>query len=202
MGIIAKSSGQSYEMIPQGLHTAICYSVIDLGTHKFEYQGKVTEIRRVLITWEIPDERIMVEKEGGDINMPRAISKEYTLSLHENSNLRKDLETWRSKQFTPEELEGFDLTKLLGKPCQIQVLHEKKDSGKMVQKVTSIVQAPKGYKAEPENTLVYYSFDDDMIIPENLPEWIVKKIKEAKEYIEPVDQSIPGIEDIQGEMPF
>jgi len=37
------------------------------------------------------------------------ISKRYTMSLGEQSTLRKDLESWRGKKFTPEELQGFDL---------------------------------------------------------------------------------------------
>ena len=42
----------------------------------------------------------------------RTISATYTLSLGERSNLRKMLESWRSRAFTPEELQGFDLEKV------------------------------------------------------------------------------------------
>ena len=39
------------------------------------------------------------------------------------------LEVWRNKKFTPDELDGFDLEKLVGAPCQIQVAQEQGDEG-------------------------------------------------------------------------
>jgi hypothetical protein len=177
----------NYDPVPQGLHLAICYSVIDLGTQKSEYNGKVLERNRILITWELPDERIDIEKEDGtQLNLPRAISAEYTLSLHDKASLRHDLETWRSRPFTDEELEGFYLDKLLGVPAQIQVMHKpSKDGTRTYANVTSIVQAPKGYKPQVENIPVSYDIERDKLhIPESVPEWIVNKIKESKEWKE------------------
>ena len=149
MSLTAKDSGSglNYDPIPEGLHLAHCYSVVDLGTQVSEYNGKEIVRNRVLITWELPDERIDIEKEDGTkVNLPRAISAEYTLSLHDKAALRHDLETWRSKQFTDDELDGFNLEKLLGVSAQIQVLHKKSADGKKTYaNVTSIVPAPKGY---------------------------------------------------------
>ncbi|MHA1379626.1 MAG: hypothetical protein ACTSRG_14730 [Candidatus Helarchaeota archaeon] len=45
------------------------------------------------------------------------------MSLHAKATMRKFLESWRGKKFTKEELEGFDLQKILGKPCQLQIIH-------------------------------------------------------------------------------
>ena len=51
------------------------------------------------------------------------IAKEYTVSLNEKANLRKDLESWRGKEIQPTELEGFDMTNLLGVQCTLQIMH-------------------------------------------------------------------------------
>jgi hypothetical protein len=70
--------------------------------------------------------------------------KRYTLSLHEKANLRRELETWRGKKFTAEEGEGFDLEKLLGANCQLQVIHNEKDDGTVYANVQAIVPAGRG----------------------------------------------------------
>ena len=54
---------------------------------------------------------------------PFAVSKTYTASLFEAAALRKDLESWRGKSFTEEELGGFDISKLLGCTARIEVGH-------------------------------------------------------------------------------
>jgi hypothetical protein len=60
-----------------------------------------------------------------DDGRPFELAPLYTASLHEKAKLRKDLESWRGRAFTPEELKGFDLEKLIGANCQIQVVHAK-----------------------------------------------------------------------------
>jgi hypothetical protein len=182
MGLTAKQkSGGNYDPVSQGLHQAICYGIFDLGTQYNEAFGKSTH--KVLITWEIPGERIEIEKDGEKKNLPRAISREYTLSLHKKAGLRKDLESWRGKAFTEEQLEGFDLTKLLAANCMLQVIHNAKD-GKTYANVANIVQLPKGMeKKTPENTPRYFAFEEHQDqIPEGTPDWIKDKIKASEEW--------------------
>jgi hypothetical protein len=184
MGLIAKETGGSkYPPVPQDLHHAICYAVYDLGTHPFEYQGRAKIAHKLVIIFELPEIRIDIERDGESKNLPRAISKQYTLSLHEKSKLRKDLQGWRGKVFTPEELEGFDIGKLLGVNCLIQVLHNTKD-GKTYANISSIMPLPKGFeKRTAENPIKFFSFEEDgKEIPEGTPEWIEKLIKESQEW--------------------
>ena len=54
---------------------------------------------------------------------PAAISKEFTLSLHERANLRRVLISWRGRQFTAEELGGFELANVLGANAMLNVVH-------------------------------------------------------------------------------
>jgi hypothetical protein len=180
MALTAKKSGQMFDPVSQGLHHAVCYAVYDLGT---QYNEKFSKyVRKILIGWEIPSERITVERDNEKVDLPRAISKSYTNSLHEKAQLRKDLESWRGRAFSEHELEGFDILKLLGANCMIQVIHKKKDD-KVYANVANIVSLPKGMeRKEPENPNKWFSFEEGMDIPEHTPQWIIDIIKASQEW--------------------
>lgn len=182
MGLLAKKTGGAdYEPVSQGMHQAVCYSLVDLGTHFNETFGKTNH--KILIGWEIPNERIDVERDGAKVNLPRSISARYTLSLSDKATLRKVLESWRGKPFTEAELDGFDLTKLLGANCMIQVMHQKKGD-KTYANVTTVVPLYKGMpKLEPENPIQYFAIEEHQCnIPESLPGWIKDIIKSSEEW--------------------
>jgi len=182
MGLIAtEGGGSNFEPVSEGLHQAVCYSVYDLGTHYNEKFSKSSH--QILIMWELPGERIDIEKNGEKLNLPRAISKKYTLSLGEKANLRKDLQTWRGRAFSAVELKGFDLHKLLGVGCQIQIIHNKKDD-KTYANITAIMPMPKGSQPlKAENPLRFYSISDHgQNIPEGTPEWVTEIIKDSDEW--------------------
>ena len=179
MSLIAKDKAGGFDPIPEDLHIAICYGIWDLGTQFSERWEK--DVHKVVLTWELPNCRIQVEKEGGKVELPRAISKTYRLSLHKKSELRKDLESWRGKKFSDEELNGFDLKKVLGAPCQIQVLHNKIDD-KVYSNISTIIKVPGGTPIKPENNLMFFSFEEKGNIPQGTPQWVIDLIKNAKEY--------------------
>lgn len=136
MGRYAKESGGDFKQCPAGTHVARFIKLIDLGTQHGEYQGKPTIREQVIVQWEVPGEVV----ETADGPQPMIVSKFYTNSLGEKANLRADLEMWRGKQFTPEELGGFDLMKILGAPCLVTVIHN--DDGKA--RVKGVMALPKG----------------------------------------------------------
>lgn len=127
MAIIAKKPENSFTPCPEGLHQAVCVDVVDLGIVK----GQFGEKHKVEIRWQADS-----ENENG---RRFELRKWYTLSLHEKSNLRKDLECWRGRKFTEGELAGFDLENLLGANCQLQVIHNLSDEGKTYDNVQAIV---------------------------------------------------------------
>jgi hypothetical protein len=173
--------GTSYEPVPEGVFQAVCYGIYDLGTQYNERWNKTAH--RVIITWETPENRIELEKDGKTVNLPRAISREYTLSLHQKAQLRKDLENWRGRTFTKEELAGFDLQNILKANCMIQIIHTKKDD-KTYANVSAIMPLMKQIsRLQPENSVKFFSFEDaDPRIPEDTPQWIIDKIQDAKEW--------------------
>lgn len=183
MALTAKAKGVDYDPVPEGLHYAICIGVFDIGTH-FKEAGAFAgrDVREVIFMWELPDERIDIEKDGVTRNLPKAISATYTLSIHKKSRLRPILESWRGKKFTEAEAEGFDVMKVLGAPCTVQVLHTKKDD-KVYANVSNVIPLMKGMERKtPENPLRSFSFEDQTTIPDGVPQWIQDKITSAQEW--------------------
>jgi hypothetical protein len=175
MGLVAKDKGGGFDPVEAGVHHAICYGVVDLGTQFSEVYNN--ETHKVLIVWELPFERIVIE--GKDL--PRAISRRFTLSLGTKANLRGVLESWRGRSFTEKELEGFDLKNLLGANCQINVIHNT-NNGKTYANVSAVMPLPKGTeKRKNENEYQYFSMEDGIEIPDNLPEWMRDVISKSSE---------------------
>ena len=195
--IIAKTSEQTYPKVPIGMHKARCIKVIDLGTQKQDFKGDVSWKRQALVIWELPEQL--------SNDLPMTISKFYNLSLHEKSNLGMDLVSWRGRPFTATEADGFDIIKLLGQTCQLQVMH--KDNGK--EKITNILPLPKDMKInEQYNSSVSFSIDDFQKGQKEsfnqLSEGIRNMILRSKE-LDGLDQSDNGDEgngNNVGEVPF
>ena len=207
MGITATEGGggQDFDPIEEGMHHAVCYAVYDLGTQRNDKFNKSE--RKIAVVWELPEQRIELERDGVTVELARSKSKKYTLSLHKKANLRKDLESWRGQSFTEVELEGFDITKLLGINCMMQIIHEKKDD-KTYANIASIVPLMKNMeKKKTENDVVFFSFQDHTAIPDGTPEWIIDMIKESPEWdtlvngLSSVDDTKPPIED-DDDVPF
>lgn len=185
MAIPAKNSGggSDFELVPAGTYLARCVSMIHIGTIQDSYQGNDIESEKVYIMWELPTETF--ETDNGETKC-RLIGKEYTLSMNEKANLRKHLESWRGKAFTEEESSEFDVTKLLGVPCQMNIIHKKSKAGNDYTDITAIMPVMKGTKApaqiNPSFEFGYHPFDLEAF--NATPEWLRKKIVTSKEYQE------------------
>jgi len=151
MGIVATASegNTSFPQIPVGMHNARCVRVIDLGTQKQEFSGEVSYKRQVLVIWEVPEQVHNDE--------PMTISKFYTLSLHEKSNLGADLSSWRGRAFTEQEKKGFDLINVLGVPCTLNVIEGNNGRSKVA---NVLPLASKEELAEQYHEDVYFEIED------------------------------------------
>lgn len=179
MSLIAKNSGGGdFENVPVGVHVARCYRIVDLGTHEGEWKGKKTVRRQVSIYWELPN---ALMSDG----RPFSIFKTYTLSLAEKAGLRKDLEAWRGRQFSTQELEGFDLTKVLGHPVMLNIVHVEKD-GKTFSNISSMMPLVGGMvpPAGVNPTLLFTMDNFDGEVFEGFPDGLKNKIMASKEYKE------------------
>ena len=171
MSLIAKEHSD-YIPIPEGQYCAVCSAVVSIGMQ--ECFGAVKP--QLLMRFEFPDLRVEREESGQKINEPRTKWQFYTLSLNSKANLRQDLESWRGKGFTKKELEGFDVMKILGHPCQIQIIHD--HSGDRIRdKIKSVSQLMSdAEKPLPELEIIRYS-EDEIEQWDLLPEFVKEKYR-------------------------
>jgi len=169
-------SESTWKQPETGNWPATCIRIIDIGTQEREYQGKTSYRRQSLIIWEIDGQ---VDDQG----QPITISKAYTASLGDKANLRKDLESWRGRPFTSDELAGFDVKNLLGKPCLLNLIKVQGQKGEKVV-IATISALPKGMPAPdaPVHTQYIYSLDDhDQAIWDTLSDGIKGWINRSQE---------------------
>jgi hypothetical protein len=176
------SQDSTFAPPPAGAHIAVCFRVIDLGTQKVEWQGDIKFQRKILLSWELPNETM----EDG---RPFSISQRYTFSSSEKARLRKDLESWRGRKFTEADFGpgGFDIKNVLGAACMLSIVHETKD-GKTYANISGVTGVPKGMpKPTPTNSMVYFSLDRerfDRAVMEGLSDNLKTTIKNSPEYQE------------------
>lgn len=165
MGFTATDSGGgNFKRVPAGAYIGRCYSLIDLGTQLTTGQYGEKLQHKLRIGWELfgEDEQgqpLTVEVDGKE--MPMTISKSYTVSLHEKASLRKDLAAWRGRDFTDEEAKAFDVSKLVGAYCMVNVTTSE-TNGKTYSNVAGLTPLPGALKnAKPAPVHEHVLFDLD-----------------------------------------
>lgn len=197
---IKKKSGPSVPPIDAGTYPAVCVGIVDLGEQYSETFKKYND--KMLVIWEIPSQTIEID--GGD--KPRWLSKDFSASLNEKSNLYQTLVSWRGKAFTENELTEdetgfmqFSVLDMLGTGCFLQVIVEEKD-GNSYNRITSVIALPAGMPAPATETpLIAFDIDawDDEVF-KSLPGWIQERIKKSTQYqklhvpTDPVDVNTNG----------
>lgn len=115
MPIIATASeSKSFTPAPEGTHQAVCVDVIDKGMLPNKFKEGALQ-HKIDVAWQINELR--------DDGKRYLVYKRYTLSLNEKANLRKDLESWRGRAFSRDEEMGFDVEKLIGGNCLVNITH-------------------------------------------------------------------------------
>lgn len=171
---------KTFEPAPAGTHIARCYGCVSLGTQHSEL---FADAFKVMLLFELPFETVKMD--GGE--MPMTISKEYTLSLGKKSNLRKHLDSWRGRPFNENELAGFEVSKVVGAPCQLTIVHTKNTQGNTYAKIEAITGLAKGMTCpEQKHKSIKYEISDGneqtSEVFKSLPEWIRKKIQACEEW--------------------
>ena len=161
--------------VEPGVYMAVCIGFIDLGEQYSEMFKSYSN--KGMYVWELPGETIEIDGE----QKPRQLSKEFTISASNKSNLRKFIETWNSKSYSDEDFMEFDVFEQVGKPCQLNVvLNETKEYSN----VDNLMPIPRGFPAPTTDTkLIKWDMEawDDEVFQE-LPEWIQEKIKKSTQY--------------------
>lgn len=186
MLVARASEGRNFTPVPSGSHLARCYRIIDLGTQKTEWAGQVKLLPKVMFQFEVHGE----DDEGNPLVTPKgepmSISKNYTLSLRDKSQLKADLEAWRSRGFTQDELKGFELKNVLGAWCMLTVTRATGKDGKDYTNISGISPVPKAMKAslpEAHNEVGIFSIaDPDLEMFDTFSDRIKEKIKSSPEW--------------------
>ena len=158
------TSSGDWELPPAGNMAAVCVALIDLGTQQDSWQGQPKDAHQLAIVWELAG---MVSAKTGKNHV---VCKKFNASLHPKANFRKALETWRGQPIRDDE--DFDIFKIVGAPCLLQVSHDKTNSGNDIYYIDAVTGLPKGM-AKPTAThhpLIKFKIDHEMEIPEH--DWL------------------------------
>jgi len=190
MGFIASDSGNggNFKRVPPGVYIGRCYSLVDLGTQTTNGQYGEKHQHKIRVAWELfgEDENgqpLTIDVDGKE--MPMTISKSYTVSLHEKAGLRKDLSAWRGRDFTDEEAKAFDVSKLIGAYCMVNVTTSE-NNGKTYSNVGGLTPLPsalKNAKPAPVHGHVLFNLDEpNMAVFATFHEKLQEVIKSSPEW--------------------
>ena len=222
MGLTVRSSGgsSSFKPVPPGMHLARCYRVVDMGTQTTTWKGQTKQQPKVMLQFEVHSE----DADGNPLitekGEPMSISKNFTASLADKAVLRQELENWRSRAFTPDELNGFQLKNVLGAWAMLSVVKEVGNDGKEYTNISSInpvsSQIKKAGLPEPHNELKIFDLEDpDMVMFETFgnklkekiqgtPEWAARNggAQQAQPAKPAEQQGGSGFDDMDDDIPF
>ena len=174
-------SGNNFEACPTGMQPAVCSAVHNLGTQP-GWQGQGTR-HMIALVFELAER----QKEGDFAGKRFIRSVAWTATLGERANLRKNLESWRGKSFTPDEIKRFDVRTVNGKNCTLNLVEKQSSSGRTCVVIDAILPPIKGQeKLAPEQ-------------PGFMPDWMAEK------YFSDADtnpSSIPSADDFDDDIPF
>ncbi len=186
---VSDTGGADFKILDAGSHAAVCTQIIGIGPQETPWGDK----EKVKVRFEVPSERVEWEKDGVKHDGPMVIWATYTASLSEKANLRQDLESWRGRAFTKDELAGFEMDALLEVPCMLSVVH-RESNGKTYANIANISGLPKGMSApKAEGDIV--SFDPRLHSQEAfnaLPEWLQERVKSGLAIIQRQEDEAQG----------
>lgn len=186
MPIMARKPKSDFTPAPPGPAQAVCVDVVDLGMVEKTYKDNTKKVPMVRFTWELSKKM----PEG----RPYIAGARFTNSMHEKASLRKFLESWRGKPFTKEQIDGFDLEKLLGANALLNIVHKEVGENTYAN-IASISPLLDGMtKLQPTGNFKRAKDRDDYVAP-NYDEQPVER--------EPgLDDDLPPVESYENEPPL
>lgn len=141
MPIVVRRPQTKFEPAPEGLHQAVCVDVWEPWAQDNSFRpGETIDVTRIVWALEEPNPRT---------GKPFEASQLYRFSLHEKAKLCQHLQAWRGRAFTADEKKGFDLERLIGVNCQLQIVHKVREDGEVFANVQAIVPLGKGMTKIP-----------------------------------------------------
>jgi len=167
-----------------------------------------------MVQFEVHGEDVDGQPLVTDKNEPMSVSKRYTRSLAEKAALRADLISWRGREFTPDELNSFDLKNILGAWAMLSIAKSSNKNGKEYTNIANVNPVPAAIKRAglPNGHNELLDFDIDNFDPEVYNKLskgvktIIEGSPEWKSRQDPVrKQAAPtgsGFDDMDDDVPF
>ena len=139
--LIVSSKGKFAPHPDGGPYAAVCVDVVNMPQCQTKYglQDKVRIVFETELEME-PDDQGRVR--------PWLQAAFFGKTIGEKSNLRKFLKSWRGRDFTPEELEAFNLETIVGAPARLIIEHTQ-DGTDTYANITAILRAENGKILKP-----------------------------------------------------
>lgn len=163
--------------VEPGTYFAVCIGSVDLGEQETTYNNKTKYVNQVQLIFELPGELIEVDGEM----QPRWLSRRFTVSSSNKSNLRKFVEAWLAKKFSDQEFPEFDTNDLVGRPAMLSVVLS--EDGQYAN-IVSAAALPKGVPAPvAKSPFIRFDIDnwDDKTF-DTMPEYLQELIQNSTQY--------------------
>jgi len=197
MTVIAENKGGDFNAVPlpkEGNYPARCFRLIVIGTVPNIFKGQDQGmVEKIWVDWELPTQLAVFDEQKGE--QPFVIGAEFTLSTNPKSNLYKLISAWRNKPLNEKEQEGFDVSKMINKPCLVSITHKRKKAftDKEIEVITNentylnfngVSSVPEGIKVPPAiSELTEMNYDEFDIEKFNkLPKFLQDKMKTSEEF--------------------
>lgn len=183
MPTASAGKGGDFKIPAIGNRPAVCFAIVALGTQERSFQGQAkTPAPHVRIGFELCGENDCND-DGSRVTI---WTKSMMLNLGDKAGLRILLDSWRGVPFTAEDLENFEVARVLGAPCLLNVVHNTSSDGKKTYaNIKSAASLVKGMlKPAPGRKQFVYEIEhgrNDAF--EGLPEFIKKEILASAEAI-------------------
>ena len=163
--------------VEPGSYLARCVGVVDLGEQEYKSNGKTRYSSKVRIIFELPTERITIDGE----NLPRQLSRSFTLTSSPKGNLRQFVSAWLGRVFSDSDASEFEVFDLVGRPALLSVVHS--SDGRYAD-IAGAVPLPRGMDVPAaQSPLIRFditAWDDEAF--NTLPEFLQEQIKRSTEY--------------------
>jgi hypothetical protein len=151
--VLQSKAGGDFKPHPEGIHSAVCVDVIDLGMVESEFQGQRRLVNKVRLAFE--------SEQKNEDGKNCIITKTFTASLHPKAKLADFLGKWRGKPVVPGE--SIDLAKLVGANCTLVVSHQQSMQGRTYASIDAV--------SKPTKRLVPTGSYDPALARQRIAEW-------------------------------
>ena len=178
-----------------------------LGERPYEYQGEKKLKNSLWVYFELPTEMRVFKEELGE--QPMSVNIEYNHVPYETAKIIKHINSWRGKALSPQEIDDFDVSTLLGQSCMITIVHNTSAAtGKTYANINTISGIPKGLEAPNQiNKSYLFDYNENFNLQNmegNVPQFLQDIKKETPDWNEKMneitvnnnqDSSLPDLND-------